>query len=195
MPPRLRTSPAFDYTARMTDAFDSHRRAAQSDPGTRAIACAILTVSDTRNAETDVSGDTIDTMLRAAGHEPRLRAIVRDEPDLIRATLETWIADETVRAVLVTGGTGLGRRDTTIEVVRPLLTAELDGFGELFRVLSHAEIGSAAMLSRATAGLASHERGGDTFIFAMPGSPHAVALAMRELIVPELGHLVWGRGG
>lgn len=177
----------------MNDPDAGHRELARAHPDSRAVPCAILTISDTRTRANDISGDTLETLLVAAGHIAHARTIVPDEPDRIRAQVESWIADPAVRAVLSTGGTGFGRRDTTIDVVRPLLAAELEGFGELFRMISHAQVGSAAMLSRATAGMTVHDTGGDTFVFAMPGSPKAVDLAMRELILPELGHLVWAR--
>ena len=174
---------------------DSHREAAAADRA--AIRCAIVTISDTRTPETDESGDIIERLIRAADHEVAVRDLVADEPPIIDERLRTHLADPRVALVLMTGGTGLGRRDTTIEVVERHLTARLDGFGELFRSLSYEQMGSAAMLSRAVGGLVARDEaaGGDTFVFAMPGSPHAVELAMTTLIVPEVGHLVWGRRG
>lgn len=146
----------------------------------------VLTVSDTRTASNDTSGRIICRLLLRAGHEVREQAIVRDEPDAIGAYLDRWIAREDMDLILLTGGTGLARRDTTIEVVAARFDRELDGFGELFRMLSWKQIGPAAMMSRATAGLA-----GRTLLFAMPGSSAAVRLAMTELIVPEIAHLLW----
>ena len=156
----------------------------------------MLTVSDTRAPETDGSGDLIAALLGGDGHHVAHREIVRDEADAIRTALEAWLADPELRVILTTGGTGISRRDTTIEVVRMLLTAHLDGFGELFRMLSYDEVGAAAMLSRAVAGLVARDPGdgGDTFVFAMPGSPNAVETAMRKLVLPEVRHLVWERG-
>jgi len=149
------------------------------------VVCVVLTVSDTRTAETDTSGDAIAALLHSAGHAVGGRALVRDEPEQIRRALTDAIARDDVHAVLVTGGTGITSRDGTIEVVNALLDKRLDGFGELFRMLSYEAIGAAAMLSRAIAGLA-HGR----IVIAMPGSEHAVRLAMEKLVLPELGHLV-----
>jgi molybdenum cofactor biosynthesis protein B len=161
------------------------------------VRCAVLTVSDTRTPETDVSGPLVERILGEHDHQVVGAAIVRDDPDDIRARLETWLADERVQVILTNGGSGIGRRDTTIEVVRMLVTVEIEGFGELFRMLSHRKIESAAMLSRATAGLVCRDEGsgGDTFLFAMPGSPDAVETAMAGLIAPQLAHLVWHRRG
>ncbi len=161
-----------------------HRQAAHD----QVAVCAVLTISDTRTPETDTGGDRAVTALEAAGHAVEARAIVRDDPPAITAQLDAWIATPAIRVICTTGGTGLARRDTTYEVVACLLDKTIDGFGELFRMLSWQEIGAAAMLSRAVAGLA-----GDTLIFTMPGSPNAVALAMDKLIVPELPHLLWER--
>ena len=163
---------------------NEHRRRAKG----RTVPCAALTVSDTRTRADDKSGEIIIEALQAAGHEVKAREIVKDDADQIETQLRAWVADPAVEAVCSTGGTGISSRDTTIEVVERLLTKKLDGFGELFRMLSWDEVGAAAMLSRAVAGLA-----GETFIFAMPGSSNAVKLGMTRLIVPELGHLVWER--
>lgn len=159
------------------------------------VRCVVLTVSDTRTADTDLGGNTVVHFVESAGHAVIERAIVRDEPGDVRAALERWIADPRAQAILCTGGTGIGRRDGTVEVVRALLTVELDGFGELFRVLSYEAVGSPAMLSRAVAGLVVRgaDAGGDTLLFAMPGSVNAVETAMSRLIAPELAHLVWER--
>lgn len=161
------------------------------------VGCAVLTISDTRTPATDQGGDLVVSHLEQAGHRIIHRTIVRDEPIDIRAQLETWLADGEVQAVLTTGGTGIARRDTTIEVVRALVTHELEGFGELFRMLSWEQVRGAAMLSRAVGGLVAREpaRGGDTFIFSMPGSVNAVETAMTNLIAPQLAHLVWERRG
>ncbi|HEV2108292.1 MAG TPA: MogA/MoaB family molybdenum cofactor biosynthesis protein [Thermomicrobiales bacterium] len=146
----------------------------------------MLTVSDTRSVETDTSGALVRQLLNDAGHPVIHYEIVPDEPDRIRATVEEWIADERVQAVLANGGTGIADRDTSYEAIVGLLDKRLDGFGELFRMLSYQEIGAAAMLSRAVAGAA-----GQTVVVAMPGSRNAVRLAMERLILPELGHLVF----
>ena len=157
--------------------------------GRRAI-CAVLTISDTRTKETDKGGRIICDQLGAAGHTIGAYEIVKDEPAQIEGRLRAWLSVTTPAfdAILTTGGTGIASRDTTIEVVERLLTKKLDGFGELFRMLSWDEVGAAAMLSRATAGLS-----GETLLFAMPGSTNAVGLAMSKLIVPELPHLIWER--
>ena len=151
----------------------------------RAVACAILTVSDTRTPATDGSGRRIRELLEAAGHRVAGYAIVPDEPARIRAELETLLARDDVEAVIVSGGTGLAPRDTTYEVVSGLLEKQLDGFGELFRMLSYQAVGPAAMLSRAAAGVA---RG--RVVVSLPGAPAAVELALQKLLLPELGHMV-----
>jgi len=177
-----------------SESTSRHREAASRAESSRSVACAVVTVSDTRTPADDTGGDAIARLLKEAGHSVSRRTIVRDEPDRIRAAIRSALDDPKIQAVLTTGGTGIAGRDTTIEVVRSLLATELPGFGELFRVLSWEQVGAAAMLSRAVAGLASSaaNRSG-VFIFAMPGSPNAVNLAMSKLIVPELSHLVWER--
>jgi molybdopterin adenylyltransferase len=155
-----------------------HRRDA---PAT--ITCFVLTISDTRTAANDTSGDAIATALHSAGHLVAGRAIVRDEPFIVRNLVLEQAG--TVDVVIATGGTGLTSRDSTYEAIAGVLNKRLDGFGELFRMLSFAEIGSAAMLSRACAGTI-----GRTAVFSLPGSENAVRLAMTRLILPELGHVV-----
>ena len=150
----------------------------------RTATCAILTVSDTRTPETDTSGARIRALLEAAGHKVTAYSILPDEPDIVRERVVDLIASG-VEAVIVNGGTGLAPRDTTYEAVVGMLDKRLDGFGELFRALSFAEIGPAAMLSRAVAGVA-----GRTLIASLPGSTPAVDLAMRKLLLPVLGHAV-----
>jgi molybdopterin adenylyltransferase len=147
--------------------------------------CYILTISDTRTEATDGSGRAIFDLLFAGGHQVAGRKIVRDEPDQVRAAILDQLKNPHVQAVIATGGTGITSRDTTFEAIDGLLEKRLDGFGELFRMLSFQEIGSAAMLSRACAGLAQGR-----VIFSLPGSENAVRLAMTKLILPELGHLV-----
>lgn len=149
---------------------------------------AVLTISDTRTAETDEAGRIIRTLLTGAGHSQRHYAIVKDEPDLIDQHLRAWLGESGLDLIVCTGGTGIASRDTTIDVVRRLLEQELEGFGELFRMLSFEQVGPAAMLSRAVGGLA-----GETLLFALPGSTNAVRLAMEKLILPELPHMVWER--
>jgi molybdenum cofactor biosynthesis protein B len=150
----------------------------------RTVACAVITVSDTRTADTDASGARIRELLEAAGHRVVAYSILPDETAIVRTRLVELIA-ESVEVLIVNGGTGLAPRDTTCEAVAGLLDKRLDGFGELFRSLSYAEIGPAAMLSRAVAGVA-----GRTVIAALPGSTPAVELAMQKLLVPVLGHIV-----
>ena len=151
----------------------------------RAVRCCVITISDTRTEATDTSGRAIRELLEGVGHSMASHVIVKDDPDAIRRALDTAIADPAIQAVITTGGTGVTSRDGTFEVVTNVLQKRLDGFGELFRMLSWSEIGSSAMMSRATAGIA-----GGTAIFALPGSESAVRLAMTRLIVPELGHVV-----
>jgi len=164
----------------MSEVPDQHRR-----EGPRVVRCAVITVSDTRTLETDTGGQTVLTMLAAAGHEVVQRHLVRDEPQQIRELLVTLGGHPGIDAILLTGGTGVGSRDQTFETVSALLTKPLPGYGELFRMLSYAEIGAAAMLSRAVGGLM-----GRLVVLTMPGSRAAVHLAMEKLILPELGHLV-----
>lgn len=148
------------------------------------IACHILTVSDTRTLDTDKSGKAIEAALEAAGREVAERVVVPDDPPAIRARLLAWV-DAGAQVILTNGGTGIAARDTTYEAVCSVLDKRIDGFGELFRMLSYEEIGPAAMLSRAVAGVA-----GRTVIIAMPGSTGAVRTAMDKLVIPEIGHLV-----
>lgn len=152
------------------------------------VTCGVLTVSDTRTEETDTSGSLLRQRLHEAGHVVAHYAIVPDDADAIRQRLTAWADD--VEVVVTTGGTGIGRRDTTVEVAETLLAKTLPGFGELFRLLSFDEIGPGAMLTRATAGVYG-ETGRETLLFCCPGSQNAVRLAADRLIVPELRHLVW----
>lgn len=147
--------------------------------------CFIVTISDTRTEATDTSGRAIFDLLWAGGHQVAGRRIVRDEPDQVRAIVTEQLANREVQVVITTGGTGITSRDTTYEAIDALLEKRLDGFGELFRFLSYQEIGSAAMMSRACAGLAKGK-----VIISLPGSENAVRLAMTRLVLPELGHLV-----
>ncbi len=148
------------------------------------VACAVLTVSDTRTCETDKSGALIRERLTSAGHRVHCYEIMPDEPTQVRDRVLSFCSEEACRAVLLTGGTGLAPRDTTYEAIISILDKRLDGFGELFRMLSYEQVGAAAMLSRATAGVCR-----STLVFSMPGASSAVALAMDKLILPELGHL------
>lgn len=150
------------------------------------VTCMIITISDTRTESTDVSGQYIREVLEQNGHRVSAYHLVKDEPEAIQDILRQGIYAENIQVILCNGGTGISFRDRSYEAVTQVLEKCLDGFGELFRMLSYQEIGSAAMLSRAVAGIA-----GETVIFSMPGSKNAVALALERLILPELGHLVW----
>jgi molybdopterin adenylyltransferase len=154
----------------------------QAPPSVR---CAVITVSDTRTEATDTSGRAIVELLGAHGHAVAFRTIVPDDPIRSGAVLDQMLGREDVDVVLCTGGTGITARDSTYEVVSARIEKRLDGFGELFRMLSYTDVGPAAMLSRACAGLA---RG--RILVAMPGSEAAVRLAMHKLLLPELGHMV-----
>ena len=151
----------------------------------RTVACAIVTVSDTRTPETDGSGTCIRALLEEAGHHVLAYAIRPDDPGTVRAHLEELLALPGLDAVIVNGGTGIAPRDTTFEAITALLEKRLDGFGELFRMLSWEQVGSAAILSRATAGVARGK-----IVVSVPGSQAAVELAMQKLLLPELGHMV-----
>ncbi|MEZ5597427.1 MAG: molybdenum cofactor biosynthesis protein B [Pseudomonadales bacterium] len=142
---------------------------------------AVLTVSDTRTAETDTSGSALQTMIEAAGHQVVARDIVRDNIYAIRAIVSKWIFDEDVQAVITTGGTGFTGRDSTPEALIPLFDKQMDGFGELFRQLSYDDIGTSTIQSRAVGGLANA-----TVIFALPGSTGAVRLGWEKIIRPQL---------
>jgi molybdenum cofactor biosynthesis protein B len=149
------------------------------------LQCAVLTISDTRTLADDRGGQIVVDRLQGAGHHVIARAIRPDEPAAIRQQLESWRSDIDPHAILLTGGTGISQRDQTYETIVKLLSKPLPGYGELFRWLSYQQIGPAAMLSRAIGGLMQQ-----TVVLTMPGSPAAVELAMDQLILPELGHLV-----
>jgi molybdenum cofactor biosynthesis protein B len=149
------------------------------------VGCYVVTVSDTRTEETDTGGRAIRDLLEQAGHLVTGHAIVRDEPSQVAAVVRARLGDSATQVVITTGGTGISARDATYEAVAALFDKRLDGFGEIFRMLSFHDIGSAAMMSRATAGTI-----GRTAIFVLPGSLAAVRLAMEKLILPEIGHVV-----
>jgi len=151
----------------------------------KTVGCFVLTVSDTKTAETDTSGKLIRDLLTAAGHRVVDSRIVRDEPAEVARIVRDACTREDVQAVVLTGGTGITSRDSTFEAVEALLDKRLPGFGELFRMLSFQEIGAAAMLSRAQMGL--HAR---RIVASLPGSPNACRLALERLLIPELGHLL-----
>ena len=153
--------------------------------GPASVSCFVLTVSDTRTADTDSSGRAIRDLLTAAGHTISGSAIVPDDPFAVRQQVIEQCGDDATQAIITTGGTGITSRDGTFEAVTGLMDKRLDGFGELFRMLSFKEIGPAAMMSRATAGTVLGK-----VVFVLPGSEGAVRLAMTRLIVPELTHAV-----
>ena len=165
----------------MSESVHKHREASPEQ-----VRVAVLTISDTRTPETDTGGNAIVELMREAGHEISRREIVEDDAPRIEMVLQEFLADASVDAVITTGGTGISARDTTYEVVSRLIDKKLDGFGELFRVLSYEEIGAAAILSRAVAGAS-----GSKFIACLPGSSNAVRLAMEKLLVPEIPHVVF----
>lgn len=164
--------------------YESPSVAEHHAQGAMSVGCGVVTVSDTRTAADDRSGDLIAELLGGAGHRVAERSIVLDEPRAVAAAVRRLAERADVAAILLTGGTGVAPRDQTPEAIAELFTKELPGFGELFRALSFQEIGSAAMLSRACAGMIDR-----TIVFLMPGSTAAVRLAMERLILPELGHL------
>jgi molybdenum cofactor biosynthesis protein B len=148
------------------------------------VRCFVLTVSDTRTPDTDTGGQAIRRLLEEAGHQVSGHAIVRDEPAQVTITVREQVTNADTQVIITTGGTGITSRDGTFEAIDALLEKRLDGFGELFRMLSFQEIGASAMMSRATAGTVSRKA-----IFVLPGSPNAIQLAMTRLILPELGHV------
>ncbi len=165
----------------MSESVEKHRESAPDH-----VRAAVLTISDTRTTEDDTGGDTVQELLEGAGHEIVSRSIVKDEASRIRTELVDLLARSDVDAVITTGGTGISARDTTYEVVDRMIEKKLDGFGEIFRMLSYDEIGAAAFLSRAVAGAV-----GTKFVASLPGSRNAVRLAVEKLLVPEIAHVVF----
>jgi molybdenum cofactor biosynthesis protein B len=165
----------------VSESVQQHR---ESAPET--VRIAVLTVSDTRTPETDTGGDVVEELMRGAGHEVVAREIVRDEAASIRTRLVDLLDRTDVDAVVTTGGTGISARDTTYEVVDRMIEKKLDGFGELFRMLSYEEIGAAAVLSRAVAGTV-----GTKLVASLPGSRNAVRLGVERLLAPEIAHVVF----
>jgi molybdenum cofactor biosynthesis protein B len=168
-----------------TPNYGSPSAEAHRDEAQRSVTCAVLTISDTRTKDNDHSGELVRQNLLWRGHEVGAYEIVPDEPARIRATIEEWLAQDEIEAIITNGGTGIAGRDNTFDTITGLLEKRLDGFGEIFRMLSYQEIGAAAMLSRAVAGVAHGKA-----IFSTPGSSNAVKLAMEKLIGPELGHVI-----
>ena len=151
----------------------------------RSIGCVVITCSDSRTPETDTSGYRIMHMLKDDGHTVVAYHLVKDEPIKIKAAVKKAVKNKKAQAIIINGGTGISRRDSTFEAVNAMLEKRLDGFGEIFRYLTYQEIGSPAIMSRATAGIIKGR-----VLFSTPGSENAVRLAMEKLILPELGHLV-----
>ncbi len=147
---------------------------------------AVITLSDTRTDLTDMSGKFIKHALTEAGHTVPYYRVLKEDRVKIKTLLQDCLADPQVNVVITNGGTGIASRDSTIEVLASVLEKQLDGFGELFRMLSYQEIGPAAMMSRALAGIAKNR-----VLFAIPGSTNAVRLAMEKLILPQAGHIYW----
>lgn len=147
--------------------------------------CAVLTISDTRTLDTDAGGGAVVSLLESRGHIVVERGITKDDPSAVQAWIQRQRARDEVQAILTTGGTGIAARDNTYEAILTMLDKPIPGFGELFRVLSYQEIGAAAMLSRACAGVSQCR-----IVIALPGSENAVRLAMEKLVLPELGHMV-----
>ena len=149
------------------------------------VACMVITISDTRTPENDTSGALIKKLLADRGHRVEGYLIVQDDFKAVKAAILKGLSKAEVQAIILNGGTGISKRDGTYEVVGGLLEKRLDGFGELFRYLSYQEIGSAAMMSRAIAGICRGKA-----VISMPGSTSAVELAMTSLVLPELAHIV-----
>jgi len=162
----------------------AHRKHHHRQDAPETVPTLIVTVSDSRTLETDTGGALVAEMLGEANQPVAGRRIVPDEPEAILSALDQAVAESDARAIVFTGGTGIAPRDVTPDTIEPELDRVIPGFGELFRVLSYEDIGSAAILSRAVAGLKQGK-----VVFVIPGSRGAVRLAMEKLIVPELGHL------
>ena len=152
----------------------------------RTVRCAVITLSDTRTEETDTSGRRIKDLLAEQGQPVVAYRILKDEPEQITAVVQALLTQSEVDAIITTGGTGIAPRDSTFEAIQGLLEKEISGFGEMFRMLSYADIGAAAMLTRATAGVANGK-----VIISLPGSTGAVELGMTKLVLPELGHMMF----
>ena len=166
-----------------SESANQHRLAAAASGPVR---IAIITVSDTRTAETDKNGHYLREAIGASGHTVAAYRLIRDEPAAVAAVLEELVAATDSQILLWNGGTGISPRDTTYDALSRKLEKTLPGFGEIFRMLSYREIGAAAMMSRATAGV---YRG--RVVISTPGSPNAVKLAWEKLILPEIAHLAW----
>jgi molybdenum cofactor biosynthesis protein B len=161
---------------------EDHRKLAGQGP----VTLAIVTVSDSRTPETDLNRQYIEDRMTELGHRVAAYRLIKDEPDQVEAVLDELANMDDIRIILFNGGTGIAPRDTTFDVISRKLEKTLPGFGEIFRMLSYQEVGAAAMLSRATAGVYR-----STFVVSTPGSPNAVQIAVERLIIPEINHLAW----
>lgn len=161
---------------------DEHHEKAGQDP----VMLAIVTVSDSRTPETDSNRQYLEARLSELGHQVLAYRLIRDEPDEVEAALRELAAHPRIQMLLFNGGTGISPRDRTYDVIHRMIEKPLPGFGELFRMLSYAEVGASAMMSRATAGVYQ-----GVFVVSMPGSNNAVRTAMEKLIIPEINHLTW----
>lgn len=161
---------------------EEHREKAGHGP----ITLAIVTVSDTRTPETDTNKQYLEARMNELGHKVAAYRLIKDEPDQVAAVMDELAEMAEVQIVLFNGGTGIAPRDTTYDAISRKLEKTLPGFGELFRMISYQDIGAAAMLSRATAGVYKQ-----TLIVSMPGSSNAVKTAVEKLIIPEINHLAW----
>jgi len=164
---------------RLKDSAAEHKSRAKTNVGV-----AVVTLSTSRNLDSDTSGDTIQDLLHDQGHTVVARKVIPDDKKVLKTTLRGFLKNSEVQAIITTGGTGLAPTDVTIEAVRPMLTKELPGFNSLFMLLGYKQVKSAAMLSRALSGTI-----GNRIIFCLPGSPRACRLAVEQLILPELGHI------
>jgi len=151
----------------------------------KSVSCAVITVSDSRTPENDDSGKSIIKLLEKNNHKIINYSIIKDNKKSINEKINQLILNEKINAIITNGGTGIAKKDVTIEAIKPLFEKELAGFSSLFAKLSYDTIGSAAVLSRAAAGIVNKK-----IIFCLPGSPEAVELAMNKLILPEIGHIV-----
>jgi len=162
-----------------------HAHEAHKAQAPHCVTCVVITCSDTRTSQTDTSGQLMMRLLKEHGHDLAGYHVIKDDPAQIRSVIEEAAESEAVHAILVNGGTGISKRDSTFEAVDGMLEKRLVGFGELFRYLTYQDIGSSAIMTRATAGVF---RG--RIVFSTPGSEGAVRLAMEQLILPELGHII-----
>lgn len=184
---RFCSQPASYYNGMHPFVSSPSARSHKKQAANRGPVCvAVVTVSDTRTPETDVNGRYLIEQIEASGNHLHSTAIVRDEPEQVANVLDRLASDNDVQVIFFNGGTGISQRDRTFDVLNAKLEKTLPGFGELFRMLSWEQVGSAAMMSRATAGVYCGK-----IVFSTPGSPAAVRLAWEKLIEPELSHLAW----